>query len=170
MLLLFGLMFIFLDLVMGGVDVLHDMVGFLLLTIQCIVLWRNKKMSSAYLMLGTLALVVAVSSVLPFPLPLLSIGMELVMALLAYILVKALYREYFRQAYEDPKHHFHQDDLAGTHSLVMSCLVLVLLCELCNPILSLVTYLSYILWAIKTAAGIYIIVRMYQISHWETRF
>jgi len=130
MLLLFGLMFLFLDLVMGGVDIFHDMIGSLLLTIQCILLWRDKKMPLAFPVLGFFALVTSFFSVFPLPIPLLSIGLELFAAILAYILVKALYREYFRQAYEDPQHHFHQDDLAGTHSLVTTCLVLILLCEL----------------------------------------
>jgi hypothetical protein len=167
MLTLIALFFLYIDIYMSSVDLIADSIGFFLLVIDFLLLWRQKKCSVLW---APLAFVAALAAALPW-LFLDSYAVDLVSwlvpAVAAFFLVRrrfVLACEKAQSAYRFPPD---PDRVVYEQNLVRLCLLLILLCELCTLILGQITVFAYILWILRTIAGIVVIVRTYKMLYWN---
>lgn len=158
MLVVAGLLFLYTDVWMGGVDFFPDLFGYILLFIAVFRGWQYQKIySSRMMMLSIAAGALAVINGAERTSYLISITLLLLTAIVQFFLVRSIYRSHKRLSGKAEKNE--QDQLMET------ALILILICEICSPILNLIPILSYILVGLEFLVGILITVKMWQLLH-----
>lgn len=158
MLVILGLLFLYIDVWMGGVDFFPDLFGYILLFIAVFRGWQYQKIYSSRILLLSIAVAaVAVITGAERTSYLISIVLTLLTAIGQFLLVRSLYQAHKRLT--GSKEKSDQDQLMET------ALILILICEICSPILSLVPVLPYILLGLESLVGILITVKMHRLLH-----
>lgn len=168
MLSIIGLVFLYLDIYLSSVDIIADAVGLFLLAIAFLLYGKRKACSPLWALAALLGAAASALSWFSLNGWVWSLASWLLPPVLSFLLVRRLYALACEKAcgvYRNPPE---PEYLLYFRRLVDTALVFILLCELCAPLLALIPVLPYLLLIARTAAGLFVIVRVYKMLYWTS--
>ena len=158
MLILLALFFLFADIVLGSVDVLPDAVGFLLLFFFFLGALHEGRVRVVWLLLALLGLAASLAELLGSSLSVLSVIGWFIACVLIYVTIRKAFALVLEQSFNRPVAPS-EEEQASSAALVKAGLLLILLCDLSAPFLSLFFSPSrFILLGLKSFAGLMVLI------------
>lgn len=155
MLIVIGLLFLYVDVWMGGVDFFPDLFGYVFLFIAIFRGWQYQKIySSGLMVLSIITPGLHVLAGADRSFYWISILLLVLTAVFQFCLLWKIYRTHCNLIGEKGK--------TDQDRIMQTALILILICEICSPILSLAPVLPYILLGIECLTGIFITTKMWQ--------
>ena len=152
MLIAIGLLFLYTDIYIGSIDFLPDILGYIFLFISIFRGWQYRKWYPSKILVG--CIVVTMLSMMAggdrtwYWLTLLLEGFVVIGQ---WLLIRSIYMLHRGETYD------RQQD-----TMIKTALLLIVCCQLCRPILSLVPVFPYILDGIQAVIGILVTVWIYR--------